>query len=72
MDLTIYDLNSIKKSCENLTTVIDNVLKAKYPNNSDMPFNSLSDYENSIKDNLERPELPYKSYHRYRFLHPYA
>ncbi len=60
MDLTIYDLKNIKKNCENLTTVIDNVIKEKYQNNSDMPFNSLSDYENSIKDNLTRPELYYK------------
>lgn len=60
MDLTIYDLKNIKTNCENLTTVIDNVLKTKYTNNSDKPFNSLSDYENSIKDNLTRPELYYK------------
>ena len=60
MDLTIYDLKNIKKNCENLTTVIDNVLKTKYTNNSDQPFNSLSDYENSVKDNLTRPELYYK------------
>lgn len=60
MDLTIYDLKNIKKNCENLTTVINNVLKVKYPNNSDTPFNSLSDYENSINDNLIRPELYYK------------
>ncbi len=60
MDLTIYDLKNIKKNCENLTTVIDNVIKEKYPSNSDVPFNSLSDYENSIKDNLTRPELYYK------------
>lgn len=60
MDLTIYDLKNIKKSCENLTTVVDNLLKTKYTNNSDKPFNSLSDYENSIQDNLTRPELYYK------------
>ena len=60
MDLTIYDLKNIKKNCENLTTVIDSLLKTKYQNNSDMPFNSLSDYENSIQDNLTRPELYYK------------
>lgn len=60
MDLTIYDLKNIKKNCENLTTVIDNVIKEKYPSNSDKPFNSLSDYENSVKDNLTRPELYYK------------
>lgn len=60
MDLTIYDLKNIKKNCENLTTVIDNLLKTKYQNNSDKPFNSLSDYENSIKDNITRPELYYK------------
>lgn len=60
MDLTIYDLKNIKKNCENLTTIIDNVIKEKYPSNSDKPFNSLSDYENSIKDNLTRPELYYK------------
>ena len=60
MDLTIYDLKNIKKNCENLTTVIDNVIKSKYQNNSDKPFNSLSDYENSIQDNLTRPELYYK------------
>lgn len=60
MDLTIYDLKNIKQNCENLTTVIDNVLKTKYTNNSDKPFNSLSDYENSIQDNLTRPELYYK------------
>ena len=30
MDLTIYDLKNIKKSCENLTIVIDNLLKTKY------------------------------------------
>ena len=60
MDLTIYDLKNIKKNCENLTTVIDNIIKTKYQNNSDNPFNSLSDYENSIKDNLTRPELYYK------------
>ena len=60
MDLTIYDLKNIKKNCENLTTVIDNVLKTKYTSSSDKPFNSLSDYENSIQDNLTRPELYYK------------
>lgn len=60
MDLTIYDLKNIKKNCENLTTVIDNVIKTKYQNNSDKPFDSLSDYENSIQDNLTRPELYYK------------
>ena len=60
MDLTIYDLKNIKKNCENLTTVIDSIIKTKYQNNSDMPFNSLSDYENSVKDNLTRPELYYK------------
>ncbi len=60
MDLTIYDLKNIKKNCENLTTIIENVIKEKYPSNSDMPFNSLSDYENSVKDNLTRPELYYK------------
>lgn len=60
MNLTIYDLKNIKQNCENLTTVIDNVLKTKYSNNSDKPFNSLSDYENSIKDNKLRPELYYK------------
>lgn len=60
MDLTIYDLKNIKKNCENLTTVIDTLLKTKYQNNSDNPFNSLSDYENSIQDNLTRPELYYK------------
>lgn len=60
MDLTIYDLKNIKKNCENLTTVIDNLLKTKYTNNSDKPFISLSDYENSIDDNKLRPELYYK------------
>ncbi len=60
MDLTIYDLKNIKKNCENLTTIIDNIIKTKYQNNSDKPFNSLSDYENSIQDNLTRPELYYK------------
>ncbi len=60
MDLTIYDLTNIKKNCENLTTLIDNIIKSKYPNNSDKPFNSLSDYENSVKDNLTRPELYFK------------
>lgn len=60
MDLTIYDLKNIKKNCENLTTIIDNVIKEKYPSNSDKPFNSLSDYENSVQDNLIRPELYYK------------
>lgn len=60
MDLTIYDLKNIKTNCENLTTVINNIIKTKYQNNSDKPFNSLSDYENSIQDNLTRPELYYK------------
>ncbi len=60
MDLTIHDLTNIKKNCENLTTIINNVIKTKYPNNSDKPFNSLSDYEKSIKDNEIRPELYYK------------
>lgn len=60
MNLTIYDLKNIKQNCENLTTVIDNVLKTKYTNNSDKPFNSLSDYENSIEDNKFRPEIYYK------------
>lgn len=60
MDLTIFDLKNIKKNCENLTTIIDNIIKTKYQNNSDKPFNSLSDYENSIQDNLTRPELYYK------------
>lgn len=60
MNLTIYDLKNIKKNCENLTTLIDNVIKTKYPNNSDNPFNSLSDYENSINDVSIRPELYYK------------
>lgn len=60
MDLTIYDLKNIKKNCENLTTVIDNIIKTKYTNNTDKPFNSLSDYENSVNDKNIRPELYYK------------
>ena len=60
MDITIYDLKNIKKNCENLTTVIDNIIKTKYTNNSDKPFSNLSDYENSVKDNITRPELYYK------------
>ena len=48
MDLTIYDLKNIKQNCENLTTVINNIIKTKYTNYSDKPFNSLSDYENSV------------------------
>lgn len=60
MDLTIYDLKNIKQNCENLTTIINNIIKTKYTNYSDKPFNSLSDYENSVKDNLTRPELYYK------------
>ena len=70
MNLTIYYLKNIKQNCENLTTVIDNVLKTKYTNNSDNPFKSLTDYENSIKDNLTRPELYYKVqiYHRMTYM----
>lgn len=60
MDLTLYDLKSIKQNCENLTTVINNIIKTKYTNNSDKPFNNLSDYENSVKDKITRPELYYK------------
>lgn len=60
MDLTIYDLKSIKQNCENLTTVINNIIKTKYTNNSEKPFKNLSDYENSVKDNITRPELYYK------------
>lgn len=60
MDITIYDLKNIKKNCENLTTVIDNIIKTKYTNNTDKPFNSLSDFENSVNDKLTRPELYYK------------
>lgn len=60
MDLTIYDLKNLKQNCENLTTVINNIIKTKYTNNSDKPFNNLSDYENSVKDNITRPELYYK------------
>lgn len=60
MDLTIYDLKNLKKNCENLNTVINNIIKTKYTNHSEKPFNSLSDYENSIEDNKIRPELYYK------------
>lgn len=60
MDLTIYDLKNVKKNCENLSTVIDSILKTKYQNNSDNPFKSLTDYENSIQDHQKRPELYYK------------
>ncbi len=60
MDLTIYDLKNLKQNCENITTLINNIIKTKYTNTTDKPFNSLSDYENSIKDNLNRPELYYK------------
>lgn len=60
MDLTIYDLKNIKKNCENLTTLINNIIKTKYTNHSEKPFNSLSDYENSVNDKLIRPELYYK------------
>lgn len=59
MNITIYDLQNIKKSCDNLSELINNIIKEKYQPTPDKPFNSLSDYENSIKDKELRPELYY-------------
>lgn len=60
MDLSIYDLKNIKKHCDELTDCINLILKEKYPDKSDKPFNNLSDYEKSIENQLKSPELYYK------------
>ena len=60
MDLSIFDLKNIKKHCEELTDCITLILKEKYPDKSDKPFNNLSDYEKSIENQLKSPELYYK------------
>lgn len=60
MNITIYDLQNIKKSCDNLSELINNIIKEKYQPSSDKPFNSLSDYENSQTDKNIRPELYFK------------
>lgn len=60
MDLSIFDLKNIKKHCEELTQTISLILKEKYPEKTDKPFNNLSDYEKSIENQLLQPELYYK------------
>lgn len=60
MNLSIYDLKNMKKQCDDFSDCIKLILKEKYTNSSDTPFNSLSDYENAIDDKLTRPELYYK------------
>lgn len=60
MNLSIYDLKNMKKQCDDFSECLNLILKEKYTNNSDTPFNSLSDYENAIDDQLIRPELYYK------------
>lgn len=60
MNITIYELQDIKKSCDYLSQLINNIIKEKYQPTSDKPFNSLSDYENSQKDKEIRPELYFK------------
>lgn len=57
MNITIHELQDIKKSCDYLSELIKNILKEKYQSSTDTPFKSLSDYENSIKDKEIRPEL---------------
>lgn len=60
MNITIYELQNIKKSCNYLSELIKNIIKERYDPSTDKPFNSLSDYENSIKDKEIRPDLYFK------------
>lgn len=60
MNLSIFELKDIKKHCDNFSDCISQILKEKYFNSSDTPFNSLSDYEKSVSEKLINPQNYYK------------
>lgn len=60
MRLTIFDLKDLKKHCDEFSDCVSEILKEKYSDTSDKPFNSLSDYEKSIDDKFIHPENYYK------------
>lgn len=70
MNLSIFELKDIKKHCDNFSDCISQILKEKYSDSSDTPFNSLSDYEKSVSYKILRPELYYKVqvYNRMTFI----
>lgn len=60
MRLTIFDLKDLKKHCDEFSDCVSEILKEKYSDTSDKPFNSLSDYEKAVSNVSSHPENYYK------------
>lgn len=57
MNLTLYDLDNIKKACDNLSTLVTEIKKAYNPQDIERQlFVSRSDYEESLKLKNEIPQ----------------
>lgn len=57
MNLTLYDLDNIKRACDNLSTLVTEIKKAYNPQDIERQlFVSRSDYEESLKLKNEIPQ----------------
>lgn len=57
MNLTLFDLDNIKKACDNLSTLVTEIKKAYNPQDIERQlFVSRSDYEESLKLKNEIPQ----------------
>lgn len=57
MNLTLYDLENVKKSCDNLSTIITEIKKAYNPQSVERQlFVNRADYEESLRIKNEVPQ----------------
>lgn len=57
MNLTIQDLDNIKKNCDRLSHLVEDIKKSYYPDNPERKlFVSRSDYEASLKIKNQLPQ----------------
>lgn len=57
MNLTLYDLENVKKSCDNLSTIITEIKKAYNPQSIERQlFVNRADYEESLRIKNEVPQ----------------
>lgn len=60
MDLTIYDLKNMSNSLDNLSKLIKDILKTKYPDKSFDTFKNVACMEASKEDVKTNPQNYYK------------
>ena len=57
MNLTLYDLENVKKTCDNLSTIISEIKKAYNPQSIERQlFVNRADYEESLRIKNEVPQ----------------